>query len=38
MAVDDNFFNLFVLKETLKNEYKIKTCLSGEEAISNLKK
>ena len=37
MAVDDNSFNLFVLKETLQKIYEIKICQSGDEAIEEIK-
>ena len=37
LAVDDNSFNLYVLKELLKDSYAVKTCLSGDEALNFIK-
>ena len=36
MAIDDNSFNLYVIEQILKNNYKIRTFLSGVEAIEHL--
>ena len=37
MAIDDNYFNLYVLKEFLKLDYNVKICLSGDDALNEIK-
>ena len=37
MAVDDISFNTFVLKEIFHNNFQLKTCTSGNEAILEIK-